>query len=159
VALPAIPTEPTSWSNHGVNNGCEVTVKSTALLSFMLGATETSKGPVVAPAEIVITIDALDHELTVIGALFSVTKLPPCEAPKPVPVISTWLPIDPVVAETLVITGARAAVELTETLSKVAVTRAEFVSLVTANPTKTFCAMAIAWLVPSCTQFTPSDEI
>jgi len=55
----------------------------------MLGATETSNGPEVAPPEIVKTIDPLDHELTVMEALFSVTKLPPCEAPNPDPEMST----------------------------------------------------------------------
>ena len=78
-----------SWSSHGVNSGCEVTVKFTALLSFMLGATETNNGPEVAPAGIVMTRNVLLQELIVIGTLFSVTKLPPCAAPKPVPVIST----------------------------------------------------------------------
>jgi hypothetical protein len=38
-----------------------------------------------------------------------------CVAGKPVPVITTDRPIDPVVADTPVITGAGAAVELTET--------------------------------------------
>jgi len=50
---PASPTEPTSWSNQETGSGCEVTVKRTALLSFMLGATETSKGPEVAPTGMV----------------------------------------------------------------------------------------------------------
>jgi len=59
----------------------------------------------------------------------------------------------------LVIAGAGLAVELTDTLSKVAVTRAELVSLATANPTYTFCAIMIVWLVPSCVQFTPSEEM
>jgi len=30
--------------------------------------------------------------------------------------------------------------------------------LFTANPTYTFCPMLIVWLVPNCTQFTPSEE-
>jgi len=55
----------------------------------MLGATETSNGPEVVPVGIVITIDALDHKLIVIGKLFSITKLPPCDAPKPVPLMAT----------------------------------------------------------------------
>ena len=45
-----------------------------------------------------------------------------------------------------------------ETLSKVAVARVEVLPLVTAKPTNTFCAMLIVWLVPNCTQFTPSEE-
>jgi len=78
-----------SWSNHGLSNGCEVTVKSTGLLQFIVGATDTNKGPEVAPAGIVMTREVLLHELIVTRASFSVTRLPPCEAPKPVPVIST----------------------------------------------------------------------
>jgi hypothetical protein len=46
-----------------------------------------------------------------------------------------------------------------DTLSKVAVARAEVLPLFTANPTYTFCAMLIVWLVPSGVQFTPSDEV
>jgi len=46
-----------------------------------------------------------------------------------------------------------------DTLSKVAVASAVGVPLVTAKPTKTFCAMLIVWLAPSCTQFAPSDDV
>jgi hypothetical protein len=80
-------------------------------------------------------------------------------APNPTPEITTWLPIDPVVAETLVITGAGAVTQLTETLSKVAVASAEVLPLFTANPTYTFCAMLIVWLLPNGVQFTPSEEV
>ena len=62
-------------------------MKSTALLLFMVGATETKSGPDVAPTGIVVMTDVLLQELTVIGELFSNTKLAPCEVPKPVPVI------------------------------------------------------------------------
>jgi len=48
---------------------------------------------------------------------------------------------------------------VTETLSKVAVARAEALPLFTAKPTYTFCAMVIVWLVPRCVQFTPSAEV
>jgi hypothetical protein len=48
---------------------------------------------------------------------------------------------------------------LSETLSKVAVARAELLPLFTASPTYTFCAMLIVWLVPSCVQFTPSKDV
>ncbi len=51
-------------------------MKITGLLSFMLGATETSNGPEVAPVGTVTMIDVPVHELTVMGAPFSVTKLP-----------------------------------------------------------------------------------
>ena len=81
----------------------------------MLGATETTRYPDVAEVEIVITIDVSLHELTSIGALLSVTALAPCVAPNPDPVITTWLPIAAVVAETLVMLGPGDAVELTET--------------------------------------------
>ncbi len=46
-----------------------------------------------------------------------------------------------------------------DTLSKVAVARAVGVPLFSAKPTKTFCAMLIVWLAPSCTQFAPSDDV
>ena len=46
-----------------------------------------------------------------------------------------------------------------DTLSKVAVASAELLPLFTANPTYTVCAMLIVWLVPNCTQFTPSDDV
>jgi hypothetical protein len=89
VALPAIPTRPTSPFNQGVDSGCAVTAKYTALLLFMLGARETVMYPEVAPVGIVTMIDVLLHELTVTGALFNITRLPLCDAPKPEPVICT----------------------------------------------------------------------
>jgi hypothetical protein len=66
--------------------------------------------------------------------------------------------MDPDVAETLVITGAGAAAEFTETLSNVAVVKAVVLPLFTARPTYTVWAMLIVWLVPNWTQFTPSDD-
>jgi hypothetical protein len=60
-----------------------------ALLSFILGATDTSNGPEVAPAGIVAMIEVLVHILTVMGTFLIVTKLPPCDAPKPVPLMAT----------------------------------------------------------------------
>jgi hypothetical protein len=125
----------------------------------MLGATETSKYPEVAPAGIVVTIDVLVHELTVIGAPFSMTKLPPSDAPKPVPVICTWPPIDPVVADTAVIAGAGLAVELTDTLSKVALWRVVVEVLLTIRPRYTFWAIVTVTLVPDCNQFTASVDV
>jgi hypothetical protein len=53
-----------------------VTVKSTELLSFMLGGTETRNGPDVAPEGIVKVIEALLHELIVTGKLLRIAKLP-----------------------------------------------------------------------------------
>ena len=103
----------------------------------MLGATETTNTPDVAPAGIVMLIDVSPQELIVTGVAFRVTTLPPCEAPKLEPVISTWLPAAPVVVETLLITGAGAPEELTDTLSKVAVASAEVLPPHTTSPTYT----------------------
>jgi hypothetical protein len=125
----------------------------------MLGAIETSSGPDVAPVGIVNVIDVALQELVVTAVPFSNTALPPCVAPKLAPVIVTWLPTDPVVAETLVITGAGAAVELTDTLSNVAVSRVLLPLLETANPMYTFDAMVIVALVPACVQSKPFFEI
>jgi hypothetical protein len=52
--------------------------------------------------------------------------------------MTTWFPIDPVVAETLVMAGDGLAAVLTETLSKVAVAKAVVEPLVTASPILTF---------------------
>jgi beta-lactamase regulating signal transducer with metallopeptidase domain len=62
------------------------------------------------------------------------------------------------VAETLEISGAGAAAELTDTLSNVAVVKAVVLPLFTARPTYALWAMVIVWLVPTCTQFTPSED-
>src|SRR5258708_40082832 len=125
----------------------------------MLGATETSKDPELAPVGMVMLIDVPLQVLTVTAAPFSSTALPPCAAPNPEPDITTWLPMDPVVADTAVITGAGAAAELTDTLSNVAVAKEDVVRLLTASPTYTFGAMLTVWLAPNCTQFTPSAEL
>ena len=158
LALPATPTAPTSWSNHDAGSGCDVTVKRTALLSFIPGATDTSNGPDAAPAGIAIVIDVPLQLLIVTPTPFSKTALPPCDPPNPVPEITTWLPIDPVVADTPVIAGAGAAAELTDTLSNVAVANEAVVRLLTASPMYTLAAMLTVWLVPNCTQFTPSVD-
>src|SRR5690349_4006521 len=105
------------------------------LLLFMLGATETARGPDVAPDGIVTTIEVSLQELIVIGLLLSITALPPADAPNPEPVMITWPPIDPVSAETLVITGPGAEAKFTDTLSKTAVARVVLLSLLTPNPT------------------------
>jgi hypothetical protein len=54
--------------------------------------------------------------------------------------------------------GCGATGALTDTPSKVAVASAEVFRLLRASPTYTFGAMPTVWLVPSCTQFTPSGE-
>ena len=66
-----------------------VTVKVTGLLLFMLGATETAKGPEVAPSGIVMVMEMSLQELIVTSTPFSSTTLLPCNAPNPVPVITT----------------------------------------------------------------------
>ena len=116
-------------------------MKRIALLSSIPGATETSNGPLVAPDGMVIVSDVALQLLIVTAAPFSSTVLPPCVAPKPVPAITTWLPTDPVVAETPVIAGAGDCAEPTETLSNVAVANEAVVRLLTAKPTYTLAAM------------------
>src|SRR5215469_9501033 len=76
VALPVTPAVPMSASSHGTGSGCEVIVNTNALLSFMLGATETSISPDVAPEGIVTVIELLLQALTVTGVLFKKTSLP-----------------------------------------------------------------------------------
>ena len=88
----------------------------------------------------------------------NVTTLPFCVVPKPAPLISTWFPIAPVVAETLVMTGGGAAAEEVDTLSNVAVAKAVVLPLETAKPMYTFCAIVIVCVVPICTQFIPSGN-
>ena len=89
----------------------------------MLGATETTSGPDVAPDAIVNVIDVSFHRFTVMGASFKRTALFPCAVPKPLPEIMIWLPTEPVVLERLVIVGEEDgdAADVTETLSKTAV--------------------------------------
>ncbi len=89
----------------------------------MLGPTDTTTWPDVAPAGTVNTIPRLSHRLTVIGVPFSTTTLPFCMAPKLLPMISTWLPTEAVVGDKPLITGAGAAAELIDTLSNVAVSK------------------------------------
>src|SRR5258708_3155150 len=101
----------------------------------MLGPTATTNGPEAAPGLIVTVIDVVLQELTASGKEFNVTRLLPCEAPKLAPEITIWLPTEPLVADRPVITGAGVAVELTDTLSKVAEAKLVVEPLVTANPT------------------------
>src|ERR1700733_1864287 len=58
VALPVSPTAPTSKSIHEPRS-CVATEKAKGLLSFMLGATDTTKFPDIAPDGIVIAIEVL----------------------------------------------------------------------------------------------------
>jgi hypothetical protein len=66
--------------------------------------------------------------------------------------------MDPVVLETPVITGPGVEVELTDTLSKVAVVSEVVLLLVTASPTYAFAAMLIVTGEPICVQYTPSAD-
>src|SRR5260370_17001364 len=101
----------------------------------MVGAEEVSKGTEAAPKGMVMFMDVVLQELLLTGAPFSSTTLAPCEAPNPVPEITTGLPTGPLVAETLVMAGAGAEGVLSDTLSKVAVASAELLPLFTAKPT------------------------
>jgi hypothetical protein len=110
-----------SWSNHPDGSGCEVTVKTTGLLQFMLGAMATVRYPEFAPVEIVMLIEVSLQELMVIAASLRSTALLPCVAPNPLPLIVTLLPTDPVVVESPVMTGGVVVDVVTDTLSNVAV--------------------------------------
>jgi hypothetical protein len=96
-------------------------VKRTALLSFILGATDTTRDPELAPDGIVTVIDVALQEFTVTAAPFSVTAPLPCVDPNPLPVIVTGLPIAPVVADKPLMAGAALVEVPSDTLSKVAV--------------------------------------
>jgi hypothetical protein len=109
----------------------------------MPGATDTTNSPDVAPEGIVMVMDVLLHELMITGVAFRITSLPPCVAPKLEPVITTSLPTVPLEAETLVVTGAGAAAELTETLLKVTADKEFVLPLVATKPTKAFCPMSM----------------
>jgi len=124
-------------------------VKRTALLSFMLGATETSKPEVLTG--MVMLIDVLLQVLMVTAAPFSRTALALARLQNQNRK-SHLLPMDPVVAETAVMTGAGAAAELT-TRYRTSRGQADVVRLLTASPTYTFCSMLTVWLVPSGAQF------
>src|ERR1700728_1381254 len=114
----SVPTTPTSWFIQVVGSGCAVTSRVAGLLSFMLAPTDAITGPDVAPSGTVNSIPVLLHELVVTGDPFNSTTLSACVAPKLLPVITTWLPIEAVVGDNPFITGAGFALELTDTLSK-----------------------------------------
>ncbi len=64
-------------------------MKITGLLSFMLGATDTTNGPEVAPVGIVMPMEVAFQLLMVTAAPFSSTTLLPWGAPKFAPLIVT----------------------------------------------------------------------
>ena len=103
------------------------------LLQFMVGATHTTKGPEVAAAGMLMVIEVAFQETTVVATSFRKTALLLC-GPKPEPEMTTCVPLPPDVGEMLVIEGAGAATELTETLSKEAVATAELLLALQANP-------------------------
>jgi hypothetical protein len=80
----------------------------------MLGATDTTSGPDVAPVGMLIDMDVLLHVLTVTAAPFRSTRLLPWDWPKPFPVTVTWVPTGPVVADSVVIVGAGVVGVLTD---------------------------------------------
>jgi hypothetical protein len=90
---------------------------------------------------------------------FSITALLPCVAPNPDPEITTEVPTGPPVVDSAVMAGVAALGVFTDTLSNVAVARAELLELFATNPIYTFCAMLIVTLVPICDQFTPSADV
>jgi len=101
----------------------------------MLGPTRTDRGPEVAPVGIVIAMNVSLQELIVVSIPLNITTLLLCADPNPEPAIAIWSPTGPVVAERLVMTGAGAAMELIDTLSKVAVPSVEALPLSTAKTT------------------------
>jgi hypothetical protein len=123
-----------SLSSHPEGKGCDVTVNETGLLSFMLGASETTNNPEVATEGIVRLIEVSLQEFIITGVALSVTTLPPCDVPKLEPPITTWLPMLAEVAETLLINGAGVVEESIETLSNIAVASVQLPSLATTNP-------------------------
>jgi hypothetical protein len=125
----------------------------------MLGATDTTSGPDVAPDGIVMIIDVAVQEFTVTGTSFKSTELLPCMPPNPEPEIATWVPTVPVVADTLLMMGPGEVLEVIDTLSNVAVVRLELLMLPANKPTWTFVVIVMVSGEPAaCTQLTPSDE-
>jgi len=136
VILTDEPTEP-ELGDKPVMLGVGRTVKLTPLLPTP--DTVTTMLPVVAPLGTVAAICVLLQFVGVAAIPLNVMVLLPWLAPKFEPVTVTDVPTGPDAGERLAITGAAGgAGEETETLSKVAVARAELVSALTANPTKTF---------------------
>lgn len=91
----------TLFDAESVYVGGSVTMNETGLLLFMLGATETTNEPDVAPTGIVMVIKLAVQLFTVTDAPFNATVLLPCEDPKAEPDISTCVPTGPSVGEML----------------------------------------------------------
>jgi hypothetical protein len=124
----------TLFDAESVYMGGSVTVNETGLLLFILGAAETTNEPDVAPEGTVMVIEFALQLFTVTGAPFSVTVLLPCEDPKAEPDISTCVPTGPSVGEMPLMKGAGLVVVLTDTLSKVALAKLVFTSLLSPIP-------------------------
>jgi hypothetical protein len=77
--------------------------------------------PDVAPDGMVTAIDVSLQRLIVTGKSLRVAILLPCDAPNPDPLIITWVPTGPVVADSELITGAGFAWVLNDTSSNVTV--------------------------------------
>ena len=135
-----------------------MTANATELLALRLEPTATAKSPEVVPDAIVKVIEDSFQELIVCEVPLMSTRLLPCVVPKPLPLTTTWLPIEPVVADIPVIMGADDKLEVMATLSNVAVARPGLTSAVTASPMQTDEAIPIVWVLPICAQTIPSYD-
>jgi len=125
----------------------------------MVGATRTARGPDVAPVGIVAVTDVALQAVTGATTPLTITVPVLCVAPNPDPEMTTDVPTGPAVVDSELMAGAGALGVLTDTLSNVAVARAELLELFTTNPMFSFCAMFIVTLVPICDHFSPSVEV
>jgi len=99
VALPAIPTLPTSWSSHPVGNTsniCPLLLKPATVIRTL---------PVVAPEGTATTTLVLLQEVGVAAVPLNVRVLVPCVVPNPVPVIVIVVPTNPLGGDMLVMLG------------------------------------------------------
>lgn len=151
-----------------------VTVSVTVVELVKLPEVPTS---VTAAVPVVAALPAVNVKVLVLVALpglkKAVTPLGRPEADKVTPPLKPFCGVTAMVLVpavpciTLKILGEAASVKfwaggggvVIETLSKAAVARAEVLPLLATRPMYTFCAMGIVWLVPICTQFTPSGEL
>jgi hypothetical protein len=135
-----------------------ITLNCTPLL--VTPPTVTVTGPLVALfGTATVTLVLLQEEALAASPLKKIWLLLWLE-PKSVPVTMTVPPTGAAGGLKLEMTGLmNAAVELTATLSKVAVVIAEADELVTAKPTNTLVAIAMACVDPSCVQFTASGAV
>jgi hypothetical protein len=131
-------------SNAGdklVMAGAAPTLKLTPLLA--VPPTVTITFPVVAPVGTVTAMFVALQLVTVAVVPLKLIVPEPCVEPKFVPTIVTEFPTTPESGNRPVITGAEDPDPgpLIDTLSNVAVARLELLSLLTASPMYTFCAI------------------